>query len=242
MKRNTGGRERLKTAVYFADTDCLRDAELLESARGIVSRTRRERTDRMRFAASKRLSLGAGLLLMRAMSDEGLDPFKSDTAEGKHGKPYLTAYPEMRFSLAHSGSIAMCVTADVNTGCDIERIADARPEVAERFFDESETRDISGTEDPLRAARFYWYWTLKESYVKCLGTGMSTELGSFRIRETDSGIRVADGDGTLPFSFLIPACPDGYAAACCFECASPPETAETECVDLFKFIAKFPAE
>lgn len=242
MKRKTGGRERLKTVVYFADTDCLRDAELFESARGIVSLTRRERTDRMRFAASKRLSLGAGLLLMRAMTDTGLDPLKSDTSDGKYGKPYLTAYPEMCFSLAHSGSVAMCVTADVNAGCDIERIADARPEIAERFFNEAETLDIFGTEDPLRAERFYRYWTLKESYVKCLGTGMSTGLGTFRICDTDSGIRVADGDRMLPFSFLIPACPDGYAAACCFECESPPGTAETERVDLFKFIAKFPVE
>ncbi len=232
----------MKAAVYFADTDCLKDEALFETARGIVSRSRREKTDRMRFAAAKRLSLGAGLLLMCAVSGAGLDPLKSDTADEKHGKPYLTAYPDMHFSLAHSGSVAMCVTADADTGCDIERIGDVRAEIAERFFDGEEARDIFGTDVPLRAARFYRYWTLKESYIKCLGTGMATALNSFRIRETESGIRVFERDRILPYSFLIPDCPDGYAVACCFACGTPPGTAESERVDLPGFIAKFTAE
>ena len=227
----------MRTAVYYADTDCLLDAARFEAARSAVSRERREKTDRMRFPQSKRLSLGAGLLLMRAMSDAGLDPARSDTAEGEHGKPYLTAYPDVCFNLSHSGSVAMCVIADATTGCDIERIGDARPEIAKRFFDGEEIREIFGTEESLRAMRFYRYWTLKESYIKCLGLGMGAALNSFRIRESETGISVLDGERVLPFSLMVPGCPDGYAAACCFAGACP-GAVETETVDLVNFIDK----
>ena len=228
----------MKAAVYYADTDCLLDAARFEAARSAVSRERREKTDRMRFPQSKRLSLGAGLLLMRALSDAGLDPNRSGTAEGERGKPYLTAYPEVCFNLSHSGRFAMCVIADAQTGCDIERIGEARPEIAKRFFDGEEIRDIFGTEEPFRTRLFYRYWTLKESYIKCLGLGMGAALNSFRIRESETGITVLDGEGILPYSLIVPACPDGYAAACCFACTADPITVETETVDLVNFIDK----
>ena len=232
----------MRTTVCFADTDCLSDAALFDRALCAVSPERRKRTDRLRLPSAKRLSLGAGLLLTRALMDAGLDPLACETAEGEHGKPYLPARPSVFFNLSHSGSFAMCVVSGVPAGCDIERTGEARTEIAKRFFTEEEAADIFGAEASERGKLFYRYWTLKESYIKCTGLGMAAPLNSFMIRRSDTGFSVFGREGILPFSFLLPACPDGYAAACCFAGAGLPEPVVTETVDLSNFIANYPAE
>ena len=64
-------------------------------------------------------------------------------------------------------------------GCDVEEIAPVRDGIAERFFTEKEVRYLNGFKGAQRQEQFFRLWTLKESYMKMTGEGMSLELDRF---------------------------------------------------------------
>lgn len=76
-------------------------------------------------------------------------------------------------------------SSDCEVGCDIEKNADAPLEVADRFFYSKEAEYIKTEDDKNRA--FFTLWTLKESYMKMTGRGMSLPLDSFEIIRKDQG-------------------------------------------------------
>ena len=79
----------------------------------------------------------------------------------------------------------MGVLSDCEVGCDIEKNANAPLEVAEHYFYHSELAYIKAAEDKDKA--FFTLWTLKESYMKMTGRGMSLPLDSFEIIRKDQG-------------------------------------------------------
>ena len=139
MKPGVKPGARRNTRVYIASVDCLEDAAAYERALELLPAKRRESADRMKIASGKRLSAGAGLLLMAALADflrEGaggkddgawfraLHSIRIEVAE--HGKPYLPDFPEVHFNLSHSGNRVMCIVSDHEVGCDVEKI-DPKP-------------------------------------------------------------------------------------------------------------------
>lgn len=79
----------------------------------------------------------------------------------------------------------MGVLSDCEVGCDIEKNANAPLEVAEHYFYHSELAYIKAAEDKDKA--FFTLWTLKESYMKMTGRGMSLPLDSFEVVPTEEG-------------------------------------------------------
>ncbi len=66
-------------------------------------------------------------------------------------------------------------------GVDIEKIRPIDFAIAERFFTASEYRLLMDTAEQERLQLFYTLWTLKESYIKFVGKGLSIPLDSFAI-------------------------------------------------------------
>lgn len=90
------------------------------------------------------------------------------------GKPFLKDHREIFFSVSHcSGGVALSISS-CNTGIDIERIRKFSMVTAGKVLAEEEFRAVIHSEYPERD--FFKYWTLKESYTKALGTGMSYPL------------------------------------------------------------------
>jgi 4'-phosphopantetheinyl transferase len=58
-------------------------------------------------------------------------------------------------------------------------------QVARLAFHPSEYADLFSEREEKRQGLFYDIWTLKEAYVKYLGTGLSTPLDSFRFSARD---------------------------------------------------------
>jgi 4'-phosphopantetheinyl transferase len=81
----------------------------------------------------------------------------------------------VQFNLSHSGSLVLCVVGEGAIGCDIELVKDNAPlKVAERYFSEKEREYIAGIADMSeKCRRFYRLWTMKESYLKMGGEGIS---------------------------------------------------------------------
>ena len=76
----------------------------------------------------------------------------------------------------------MCVMGDVPVGCDIERIRKVNPGIEKRFFSGKDNEllyDAKQKGEQEYRNRFYTLWTLKESYIKCIGLGLKCPMNSF---------------------------------------------------------------
>lgn len=134
---------------------------------------------------------------------------------GPHGKPYLERYPEMFFSLSHSGTYALCAAADREIGADIQRWQEAcrTDRVAERYFLRAERNWYrTGCSEQEQKERFCRLWTAREAYMKLTGEGLSRDMKSYFV-DPENGI-VRDGKNDSLCAYLYePAAPKGYAAA-----------------------------
>lgn len=89
------------------------------------------------------------------------------------GKPYLAEHPDKRFNLSHSDGIAACIVSGRECGIDCERIKPYRINVLRRILSEKEQKMFEDTPKSKRDLLFFRLWTLKESYIKAIGTGLT---------------------------------------------------------------------
>ncbi|MCB2354682.1 4'-phosphopantetheinyl transferase family protein [Clostridium estertheticum] len=102
--------------------------------------------------------------------------------KNQYGKPYLKGQPKFNFNISHSGDFVVCAIDDIPIGIDIEKVKYIEyEEIAQSFFSVSEFNYIVKKDLDVELSKFYEIWTLKESYVKCCGQGLSIPLKSFSI-------------------------------------------------------------
>ena len=215
--------------VYICDASLLEDMELYNFIYSSVSEARRSKTDRLAFNKDRNLSLSAEYLLMCACRDFDLSYKDLRVGYGENSKPYLINSP-LCFNLSHSEKRAMCVMSDVPCGCDVEFIKPFNPRIAERFFSFSEKQTVaSGNTEREREELFYRIWTLKESFIKCTGTGLNTALDSFSVQPGNPYAKICQSgfDGEFTLKEFVPE--DGYRYSCCVKAA------EGSCGFEFKF-------
>jgi 4'-phosphopantetheinyl transferase len=118
------------------------------------------------------------------------------------GRPRIAttnAPPGLDFNLSHKPGCVACLTGRSRAlGVDVEDTAANRlyvVELAERFFSPSETRDLQALPVDRQFDRFYELWTLKESYIKARGMGLSLGLShfSFSPKGTAASVRFDPG-------------------------------------------------
>ncbi|MCQ2458706.1 MAG: 4'-phosphopantetheinyl transferase superfamily protein [Clostridia bacterium] len=177
---------------------------------------RLKKAARFRFEKDRMRSLTAGRLLHQACADAGIPGADEHVLTGKQGKPYFAYHPEWRFSLSHSGELAMCVMSGREVGCDIEKISDKETDkLAKRFFSAAENELLEKTAEEERAGMFYRLWTLKESFLKCTGDGLTRPLDSFTVRIGESGPEIEDAGDGYTYRLYERTGIDGYCAAWC---------------------------
>lgn len=177
---------------------------------------RRRRIDSMKHESGKALSLGVGVLLHKALTEMGVEE-PDEVSMNEFEKPFYKEYPEIHFSLSHSGVMAMCAISDRPVGCDVEKIRERDLDIAKRFFT-SEEYDLikSQKTDELQTKMFFRIWTLKESFVKCIGTGLSTPLNEFSIIPDWHGkITLNQTISNSEYNFVELNLDDGYKYSVC---------------------------
>ena len=97
----------------------------------------------------------------------------------RFGKPMLKNFEAIHFNLAHSGDWVVCGVSDDPIGIDVEIIKFIDLGIAKSFFTSQEYNDILNQPKEKQIKYFYKFWTLKESYVKAEGKGLSIPLDSF---------------------------------------------------------------
>ena len=200
--------------LYTASVAPLADAARYAAAYAEVSPARREKTDRFRFEKDRRLSLGAELLLRRALRAEGLGEVPMAFTCGAQGKPYFKD-GGVYFNLSHSGEYVLCALAPYEVGCDVEQITPIDLKIARRFFFRSEYDDIAAQEtEEARSELFFRYWTLKESFMKVTGLGMKLPLDAFEIvRGSEITVRQSVDERSYSFAEFDDLV--GYKCALC---------------------------
>ncbi len=145
-----------------------------------ISQERRARIARMKFPRKKTISLVTELIIRSEISKALKIPRSSvEFSYNEYGKPFLKG-GGYNFSVSHSGDlVAFCGGAASDVGADIQLAERADHRLAERFFTREEYAAICAAPSPER--EFFRIWTLKEAYVKMLGTGMATPFNSFNV-------------------------------------------------------------
>lgn len=115
-------------------------------------------------------------LLRECLKKLGIDYSEELVSLGGHGKPYLRDFPCIHYNLTHSRGIAACIVSGSECGIDGEKIRPYRPNVVKREFSERERQLIENAPEKERDELFFRIWTLKESYIKATGQGLSFPL------------------------------------------------------------------
>ncbi|WP_068503613.1 4'-phosphopantetheinyl transferase family protein [Paenibacillus kribbensis] len=95
------------------------------------------------------------------------------------GKPSLLNTPAFHFNVSHSGKWVVCALDDHPLGIDIEQLRPIDFEVGRVCFSDAEYDALMRQDADSRLSYFYDLWTLKESFVKAEGQGLTLPLKSF---------------------------------------------------------------
>jgi 4'-phosphopantetheinyl transferase len=156
------------------------DAETLQDLYGVLTPAERERCDRCQvpLVRSQRI-VARGKLRQLLASYLNVAPESVDLTVGLQGKPQVAG---LEFNLSHSGDLVAYGIGSVAVGIDIEQQRDLDCEaLMQRFFAPAEQRAWQQVPVAARSATFFQLWTMKEAYVKAIGTGLHTPLSTFAV-------------------------------------------------------------
>lgn len=195
--------------LYYFDVSVLKDECLFESCFSSLNESDKLKVDKIKHPKEKMLSLGARLLLNYALKQENINSYS--IIYGEHGKPYLKDNP-VYFNISHSESVVILSVSDSEIGCDIEYIGPNVNNIASKYFTDEENEYIDSSSDKVKA--FFEIWTLKESFMKATGFGLSAGISSFSVSVSDDNISVSSVYGN-DFSFYEIISFPGYACSVC---------------------------
>ena len=184
--------------VWLARDAQWQDPELLAGLPEILSEDERARVARMALPEGKHQQLVTRALTRQVLSHylPEVPPAAWRFTRSEHGRPSVSA--EMRgdaralhFSLAHTaGLVVMAVARVPEIGVDVERAGGRAPlAVARRYFSADEIDELESLPEAEQPRRFQRLWTLKEAYLKAIGTGVSGGLSSMAFHIEGNAVR-----------------------------------------------------
>lgn len=194
----------------------------------VLCEEERLRHGRFRFAKDQRRYLVTRSLVRYVLSRyvPQLPPAAWRFEATAFGRPLLADAPpaarNLSFNLSHSDRVVLLgVTRDAEIGIDVEDLDRAPPlDVARSFFTPDELRQLLALPPDGQPRRFMELWTLKESYIKARGKGLSLpldqfgfELGADRALRVQFDPRLDDSPQRWSFRQWCPS-PDSVAALC----------------------------
>lgn len=207
----------MNTLAYIANTEPLKENGLYCIAFDSVSAERKEKVRRYRFLKDKVLSLGAEVLLRKALTDCWITLPEIRYGFETDGKPFIKGLEGFGFNISHSEDLVMVAVSENRIGCDIEKVTDIDLDIAKKFFFREEYENIAAI--PALKERnelFFRYWTLKESFMKVTGLGIRLPLDSFSIiLDKNCGISVRQSVDERTYSFEETDFAPGYKCALC---------------------------
>ncbi|MEK5040039.1 4'-phosphopantetheinyl transferase family protein [Sporosarcina sp. FSL K6-3457] len=153
-----------------------------------VSEERRQKFTRfVKKDDAYRSLLGEVLIRSKLSVDIGLNHGEFHFSYNQYGKPSLCNNLKVSFNISHSGNwVAMLWSNnDHCLGIDVEKIVPIDFQFATTLFSPQENKLLASKSGDDQLDYFYQLWTLKESYTKALGKGLSFPLDSFSMVHSD---------------------------------------------------------
>jgi 4'-phosphopantetheinyl transferase len=141
-----------------------------------------------------------------------------DIYYGKFGKPFLKNNL-FYFNISHSGEYTICGISAQEIGVDIQKVKKIIDrKILKSFFAPSELDmlDLGDMKDDL----FTEIWTVKESYLKMLGTGLHKPLRSFSVVQYGTNYEIIDEE-KRNCKLLVKTLYKDYKIAICSTIQSP---------------------
>ncbi len=193
--------------LYVMDVAGLADTDNMTRFIRYAGEERAAQINRLAMPDDRARALGAGLLLSFAMGKHGICLTDGNTVilYGKNGKPYIKGGPE--FNLSHSGTYAVCAVSSGQIGVDIQsRLRRISTAMIKRCFTENENKND-----------VFEMWSAKESYLKAIGTGITTELSRIEaVKQSDNRCKMKfDGNDTGYICNIYDLKREDYALTVC---------------------------
>ncbi len=171
--------------LWVVEPERVTEPRLLAAYLELLSEDERARHQRFRFEKHRHQFLVSHALVRATLSRYApVAPRDWRFTTNAYGRPDIAAGqgPGLRFNLSHTDGMAVCAVAlDTDVGADVEHAG--RPgqtvELAESFFSPVEVAALRALPVERQRERFFDFWTLKESYIKARGAGLSLPLEQF---------------------------------------------------------------
>jgi 4'-phosphopantetheinyl transferase len=131
------------------------------------------------------------------------------------GKPFLANDAAVHFNLSHSGDWVVAAFHDRPVGIDVEKVKPGVVDFARVFLSETEQRGLMNKPISEQTEYCYEVWTLKESFLKLIGKGLTAPLKAVSIVFLPNQIEVHWEGRKLDYYFHQYHLEDGYKAALC---------------------------
>jgi 4'-phosphopantetheinyl transferase len=173
--------------LWLVACDEIKDPRLLEEYRRMLSDDEHYQQQRFYFAKHRHQYLITRAAVRTVLSHYStVEPAMWCFDRDEYGRPFVrhgnvSAEP-ISFNVSHTdGLVLVGVTRRSLLGVDTESTQARREslKLAHRFFSPEEAAALSAMPEDTRSDRFLEYWTLKESYIKARGLGLSIPLDLF---------------------------------------------------------------
>ncbi|TWU45555.1 4'-phosphopantetheinyl transferase sfp [Novipirellula aureliae] len=162
-----------------------------------LSGEERQRAGHFRVATSRNQHIiGRGMvrhLLGHFACSPPIEPRSIELSVLQHGKPFVKHPSTLThsFNVSHTDGLVLCGIGSQDhhlLGVDVERLERRTDtELADRYFSPPEVEYVRSFADgESRRHAFLRVWTLKEAFIKAIGTGLHTPLADFAFDDIDS--------------------------------------------------------
>jgi len=199
--------------VWLIESDDTWDAGTAATYRNILSEEEHRKLAGFFFERDRwqYLVAHAALRLLLSAYRPSVRPESWRFKAGTQGRPDIADEASgLTFNLSHTlGGIALAFARGCRLGVDIERPGEeADLDLAETICAADEIRALGSLPQSSQAARFTRLWTLKEAYLKALGTGLSLPANciSFQLSGDDVAghqILAPDAETDTAWSFYV---------------------------------------
>lgn len=159
--------------VWYCNIDRLTNADFKPLLK-LLPEKLQEEVEYYQFEKDRKLRLGARLLLLKSLTEQGKETLLNDYTKNAVNKPVIPNWND--FSISHSGDLVVFCESSTDVGIDLELIAPLDFEDLASFFHTDEKEYIKSGD--IRN-RFYEIWVKKEAVLKAIGTGIISGLDAF---------------------------------------------------------------
>jgi 4'-phosphopantetheinyl transferase len=172
--------------LWYVRPEAASDPALLQAYDALQTDEERARGARFVFERSRHQHRVTRALVRSTLSRYAAVPPEAwRFAVSAHGRPEISAptvAPGLGFNLSHADGMIVCLVArNLEIGVDVEDAARVVEflGIGQRFFSTAESAALASVPEERRGERFFQLWTLKESYIKARGLGLSLPLSAF---------------------------------------------------------------